>query len=112
MTEKSESYLGYSAKKVLIPREMDSALSNGFVDLEHKRLVADAVTFAGEILAGEKIQAGVFFVHGRQVLGLNQLQRIVVDGTSILKIQPRLPAGNGEERVVLRIFGEEGFDSA
>ncbi len=58
----------------------------------HQRFFANAVMPLDKVVAPEQIKTGVLLVDGRQVLGLDQLTRVVIDGTSILKIQSGLQA--------------------
>ena len=70
------------------------------VDLEEDRALADAPP-GGDLLGGEQVEVGVLLVDRRQVLGPQQHVGIVVDRRPVGAVQPRLPAGHREQRVVV-----------
>ena len=78
--------------------------------LEHQRLLTDAVMPFDEVPAGEEIQARILLINWRQILGLNQLAWIMVNGPAVLIVQPGLQACNREEGIAIWIGGQESPD--
>ena len=70
------------------------------VDLEQDRALADAPP-GGDLVGGEQVEVGVLLVHRRQVLGPQQHVGVVVDRRPVGGVQPGLPAGHREQRVVV-----------
>jgi hypothetical protein len=67
---------------------------------------------ADEILAGENVDTGILLIHRRQILGLDKLTRVVVEGLSIPVIEAGMQGGDGKEGIVGGIVRQEGLDGA
>jgi len=62
----------------------------GGIDLKQQGSLSDAVPAHQKILSREEVQAGVLFIHRRQILGLDEYRWIMVDGPAVLIVQPGL----------------------
>ena len=56
------------------------------IDFEHHRFFPDAMMSLDQVFAGKNIKARILFINRRQVLGLDQNGRIMIDGAAVLKI--------------------------
>jgi hypothetical protein len=81
-------------------------------DLKHERVISDPVTPGRQIGPIEDVNARILLVDRGQILGLEQLARIVVDSLSVPVIQTRLKAGDREERVFAGKIRIKGLDGA
>jgi len=69
-------------------------------DLEQQRALTQAVAPMQPGARAENVDATSSPHTPEEVLGLQEDVRVVIDGTPVLIVQARLPAGDGEERVV------------
>src|SRR5574339_714760 len=56
------------------------------IDFEHQWFLSNAVMPLDQVLAGKKVKTRILFVNWRQILGLDQNRRVVIDGPAVLKI--------------------------
>src|SRR5512135_1624801 len=102
-----------SPQKKICYRKIDFLIDiPGFVgiDFEHHCLLTDPVMLPDEVLTCKNVQARILLIDRRQVLGLDQHGRVMVDGAAGLVIEAGLQARHGEERVVGGVVSQETLD--